>query len=334
MQSNPPSVLIYVSEDLLGDALLKLPAISVLREAFPGHHITWLAGGGPSIFKAQLAPLIEGMVDEVRDDLRVGRSWRDLLQRPLAGRRFDVIIDTQTIVRVSLALRRAPHRLFVSAAGGFLLSDRRLPRGEKLSGNLRQRLLQLVRLASDRNIQPLYRLALPEGCRAAAAALLPEGPVYIGIAPGAGGRDKCWPLDHYLELGREQQARGRTPVYFIGPRERDWAPLIRARVPGALIPELDAGAGVETGPLLALALAQRISVGVANDAGPGHIMAAAGAPLVSLFGRASVEKFVEDDDHRQVIRAADFGGNEVALIPIAAVAEAVEEQVRRLGLAP
>ena len=127
MQSDAPSVLIYVSEDLLGDALLKLPAISVLRGAFPGHRITWLAGGGPSVFSAQLAPLIEGMVDEVQDRLRVGRSWRDLLQRPLEGRRYDVIIDTQTIVRVSLVLRRAPHRLFVSAAAGFLLSDRRLP---------------------------------------------------------------------------------------------------------------------------------------------------------------------------------------------------------------
>jgi len=326
--------LIYVSEDLLGDALLKLPAISVLREAFPGCRVTWVAGGGPSVFNAQLAPLVEGMVDEVRDDLRVGRSWRDLLRRPLQGRRFEVIIDTQTIVRVTLALRRAPHRLFISAAAGFLLSDRRLPRGEKLSGNLRQRLLQLIRLASGRDIQPRYRLALPEGCRAAAAALLPDGPVYIGLAPGAGGRDKCWPLDRYLELGREQQTRGRTPVFFIGPAERDWVALIRARVPGALIPEAEAGTGVEAGPLLSLALAQRISVGVANDAGPGHIMAAAGAPLVSLFGRTSVEKFVEENDHRQVLRAADFGGDDVASIPIAAVAEAVEAQVRRLGQAP
>ena len=123
-------------------------------------------------------------------------------------------------------------------------------------------------------------------------------------------------------------------MFFIGPAERDWAPLIRARVPGALIPEVDTATDVQTGPLLSLALAQRISVGVANDAGPGHIMAAAGAPLVSLFGRTSVEKFVEEDEHRQVLRAADYGGQDMASIPMAAVAEAVEGQVSRLGLAP
>ena len=28
----------------------------------------------------------------------------------------------------------------------------------------------------------------------AVAELLPAGPVYVGLAPGAGGRPKCWPL--------------------------------------------------------------------------------------------------------------------------------------------
>ena len=61
-------------------------------------------------------------------------------------------------------------------------------------------------------------------------------------------------------------------------------------------------------------------------------MAAAGAPLLSLFGSTTVEKFVEEDDHRQVLRAVDFGGGDVARIPLTAVVEAVEAQVHRLGL--
>lgn len=322
MPAEPLSLLIYVHEDLLGDALLKLPAVSVLRDAFPGHRIVWRAGGGGSIFNGALAPLIEGLVDEVRDTDPLGRSWREWL-RPPAGPGADIIIDTQTVARSTLLLRRLPHRLFISPALRFLLSDRR-PRGRRLDGNLSQRLLALFRLASGRqDLAPRWRLRLPRACRESAAALLPAGPVYVGLAPGAGGRDKCWPLARYLELAREQQRRGRVPVFFLGPREADWAGTIRAAVPAARLPEQEADAAL-AGPLLALALAERIQAGVANDAGPGHLMAAAGAPLVSLFGRTSEEKFIDSGGRRRVVRARDHGGSGVAAIPCAAVAAALE----------
>ena len=82
MQSDAPAALIYVSEDLLGDALLKLPALAVLRQAFPGYHLTWMTGGGPSVFAGELAPLSRGLVDEVRDQERLGRSWREFWGKP------------------------------------------------------------------------------------------------------------------------------------------------------------------------------------------------------------------------------------------------------------
>lgn len=330
MPTDPPRVLVYVHEDLLGDALLKLPAVSVLREAFPGHHITWLSGCGPSAFGAGLAPLVAGMVDEVQDRLPLGRAWREWLNLPPAVPGYDVIIDTQKIVRSTLLLRRLPHRLFISPAARFLLSDRKPPT-RQLSGNLAERLLQLIRLASGRDIEPRYQLCLPQVYRRVAAELLPAGPIYVGLAPGAGGRDKCWPLERYLELGQEQRKRGRTPVFFIGPREQEWVARIREEVPEALLPELEPAAGVEPGPLLSLALAERLSLGVANDSGAGHLLAAAGAPLVSLFGRTSTEKFVEGGDQRLILRAQDFGGDAMVHIPYAAVAQAVDRQLRWQG---
>lgn len=331
MPTDPPVLMIYVHEDLLGDALLKLPAIASLREAFPGHRLVWRSGCGASLFNNGLAPLIDGMVDEVQDAAPLGQSWREWL-RPPAGAGCDMIIDTQTIVRSTLLLRRLPHRLFISPALRFLLSDRRPP-GRRLAGNLTQRLLQLFRLASGRpDLAPRYRLQVPQVCRQAAAALLPDGPEYIGLAPGAGGRDKCWPLERFLALAREQQRLGRAPVFFLGPRERDWAGEIRAAVPEARLPEQEANPAL-AGPLLALALAERLRLGVANDAGTGHLLAAAGAPLVSLFGRTSEEKFIEAGGPRRIVRARDYGGSDMAAIPYAAVAAAVEEQLAQRGAA-
>ena len=320
-------MLVYVHEDRLGDALLKLPAMAALRRAFPGADITWLAGGGPSLFAGQLAPLAEGLVDRVEDRLRLGCSWREWRQRPPLAGRYGVIIDTQTVLRATLLLRRLPHDRFISPAARFLFSDRR-PGAEGFGGNLRRRLLQLIRLAAAGPVGDDYELRLPRAYRDLAAGLLPPGPVYVGLAPGAGGRDKCWPLERYLELGRLQLDRGRTPVFLLGPDEREWLPVIRERLPGALLPEEEPVAGSLRGPLLCMALAGRLAAAVANDSGAGHLLAFGGAPLVSLFGRTSVEKFVEDGGVRLVVRAEDFGSDRVGDIPLAAADSALEECLR------
>ncbi|MEX2524548.1 MAG: glycosyltransferase family 9 protein [Gammaproteobacteria bacterium] len=322
---NTPALLVYVHEDRLGDALLKLPAVSTLREAFPGFHITWLAGSGPSMFRSGLAPLVASLIDQVEDRTGLGCRWNELLHRPLVDRYYDVIIDTQTVLRSTLVVRRVAHGLFISPAARFLFSDKR-PGPEGFGGSMRDRLLQLIRLASGRAVRAHRQLQLPQEYRRLAADLLPQGRDYIGLAPGAGGRDKCWPLERFIQLGRDQQAKGRLPVYFPGPDEMEWLPIIREQVPGALIPEAEAGARPLAGPLLCMALAERLSLGVANDSGTGHIFAISGAPLVSLFGRTSVEKFVDSEDNRIVLAATAYGGRKVEDIPLAAVIEAVDKQ--------
>jgi hypothetical protein len=104
------------------------------RRAWPAARITWLAGKGPSVYGGVLAPLVRELIDELVEDAGADRRWRELLGlplagTPLAGRGFDLIIDSQRRVPTSLTLRRVPHRFFVSGAAGSLLSDRKPPGG-------------------------------------------------------------------------------------------------------------------------------------------------------------------------------------------------------------
>ena len=122
MLAAPHSILVYVGLDLLGDGLIKLPFARALRSAFPESHITWLAGQGSSVFGGLLAPLVEGLIDELVEDAGVGAAPRQLLGNPLtgtalAGRRFDIVIDTQRRLLTSLILRRVPQGRFISGAG-------------------------------------------------------------------------------------------------------------------------------------------------------------------------------------------------------------------------
>lgn len=323
MQTDPqkPAVLVYVNGDALGDSLLKLPALMALRSAFPGKHITWFAGRGKSIFSDTFAPLVAGAVDSVQDQVPLGMSWRELLTPPLQGCFYDTIIDTQSFIRTTLILKKIPHNTFISPAFSFIFSDRKPVGVRKQKGSVYERILQLVQLACGRTVAPVFSLNLPGPYRDIASTLLPPGPCYIGLAPGAGQRIKCWPLNRFIEIGKRQAGQGRKPVFLIGPQETEWIPAIRTELPEALFPEQSDVAKQHGGPLLTIALAERIAAGVANDSGTGHIMAIAGRPLLSLFGPSDARKFAGNYPNKKIISARSFGGVDMDRIPVDAVNE-------------
>ena len=311
-----PAVMIYVNNDILGDSLLKLPALMALRSAFPGHHITWFAGRGRSFFTKTFSSLVTGAIDKVQDDIRLGASWCELFFSPLSDYYYDTIIDTQSSIKTTLILKKVPHGTFISPTAAFYFSDHKPARSCKQSGPVYQRILRLVSLACGREITPDFSLNLPQDYRNIAAELLPDGFYYVGFAPGAGQRIKCWPLERFIELGRRQTERGNKPVFFLGPQEIEWMSIIREKLPGALFPEQTEIAEGKGGPLLTIALAERIRAGVANDSGTGHAMAVAGQPLISLFGPSNVEKFAGDYPNKIIISTSKYGGNDMCLIPV------------------
>ncbi len=123
-------------------------------------------------------------------------------------------------------------------------------------------------------------------------------------------------------MSREQAARGRVPVFFLGPDESGWLADIRAAVPTARFPEWE---GAEAkGPIYAIALAERLTAAVANDSGTGHMLAAGGAALVSLFSKHDPAKYAPRARRLAIVDSKSFGGVDPALIPVGDVMTALE----------
>ncbi|MSO92066.1 MAG: lipopolysaccharide heptosyltransferase family protein [Rhodospirillales bacterium] len=330
--SEPASVLVYVGLDRVGDALLKLPFVRGLREAFPAARIAWVAGKETSVYAGVMAPLVRGLLDEVIENAHIGETPAELLHRPLDGRRFDLVIDTQRILWVTLSLWRVPHRTFLSPAARFLFSSRKPPKGYRSPPSMQRQLLDLLELASGRAFPTPETLdvAIDPALAADAARLLPEGPAYVGFAPGAGGPPKCWPLQNFVALAKGEAARGRVPVFLLGPKETGWRSEIAAAVPEALFP-LQADA-IESAhgyaPTFTIALARRLAAAVSNDSGAGHMLAVGGSPLVVLYGSTVPEKFRPMTRRLTIVRAGDFGGKEMRLIPLAPVADALDRALK------
>ena len=302
----------YVDLDLVGDALTKLPFARALRHACPGAELIWVAGRGESAYAHALAPLMGELLDRVIERSGV---WR-CLSAALGPGRLDLLIDTQSHVGTTLALRCLRPRRFVSAAAGYWLSDTRPNRGYRKPRRLVRRLLDLLELATGSAAVPDGAPALPPPTIDLAARLLPAGPRYVAQAVGAGGREKAWPADQHIALARALAAHGSVPVLILGPAEHDLLPGFAAALPMARFP-LQQAPG--SGPDLTIALAARCAAAVAGDCGGGHMLAASGVPMLSLFGPTDPDKFAPWGNRVRVLRAQAWGGAQMERIPVDAV---------------
>jgi ADP-heptose:LPS heptosyltransferase len=334
---NPRSILVFITSDAdnaIGENVLKLPLLLALGAAFPMARIAWAPGtSGAFYLRGQLAPLVDGRIDEFVTDLAVPTDPRPALRyrHAILDRHFDLIVDTQRYLGRTLFLRRIPHRRFISGTWRYFLSNARPPHPLlRRPPLLVDKLLGLAAAAAGRPIEVPNPIPLPAAWRERAARLLPSGACYVGLAPGAGNKDKgkCWPLDAFIALARLQVERGRAPVFLVGPEERDWLPVLREAVPQARFPEQDNAVLADEigGPSLAAALGERLAAAVANCSGIGHLLAAGGAPMVSLYGPTRPEKYAPFARALICLKAQDYGSERIDSIPLDAVADAVERQ--------
>jgi hypothetical protein len=174
-------VLVYVDRDLVGDALMKLPFLRALRRAFPTGELIWAAGKGSTAYAGDLAGLTVGLLDRVVEGCGPG----PMLSAVLGGSRLELVVDTQTRVRTTLALRRLQPRRFVSSAGGYLLSDVSPPRGYRRPRWMIRRLLDLLEMATGKEAIADGALPIPHATKLLAAELLPGWQTYVAQVVGA-----------------------------------------------------------------------------------------------------------------------------------------------------
>ncbi len=315
----PATVAVFSGGETYGDAIYKIVFLRALRHAFPAARITWLAAGDTLYARSLRDVAGPPLLDAVVERCGVAEGPFAPLKPPPPGLGpYDLLLDTQSLLWRSLAARRIPHGRFVSMsrmrhAPGTHILDRLLALLERATG-----------APPRRDASPL---PVPPALRRAAWEALPgEATRHVGIAPGAGGPEKIWPLDRFLALAEGVAETGRTPAFLLGPAEATLRERIAAAIPTAAFP-LDHPAWAAVGgpsPMATVAVAARLAAAVANDSGTGHMIAAAGTPLVSLFGPSDAGKFRPLSPRGIVVRAADHGGTTMDRIPVAAARAALD----------
>jgi heptosyltransferase-2 len=261
----------------LGDLLLTLPLIDACRASFPEGKLTLAA-------RADLAPLVEAddrLAAVIRDDKWGSDRGLPGIMR-MAGRlraaKFDVALSPHRSHRTAmiLAAARIPERIGYDTASFGFLYTRRIPFRRELHEAARMTLL-----AGEEH--PALPRLLPDSLWIARAEKvlrglgLGEGERFVALAPGSIWPTKRWTQEGFRALSGLLAGKGIRTVVVGNASERSLAdPVAEAR--GAVC-----AAGLTDLPTLA-GLLSRASAVVANDSGVGHLAAAVGAPVVSIFG--------------------------------------------------
>jgi ADP-heptose:LPS heptosyltransferase len=323
-------IAVLVDREGLGDVLLKLPMLRAIARGFPDQAIWWIANhtteiNGPlrRLMPPELAVVREEHA-QMHEPSREGR--RRLCQLPP----FSLVFDTRTrIGSVWLARKVLEHDGFFCCLPGYFLSSARPAARLARPRHIGMRALSLAQAALGTRADSSGELPCTDAAQDLARTLLPEGPIYVGLAIGSRELRKNWPISHFADLARDLAGRDLSPVLLLGPQERERADDIRHSIPSAVtIDFTESKAPCE--PLdVVIAVAKQLALVVANDSGLGHLFGAAGRPVISLFGPTDPRRWAPFAPVQRTVWARSFGGTAMSLIPSDAVSAAVEEVLAR-----
>jgi heptosyltransferase-2 len=273
--------LVIRAPNWLGDAVMALPAMGVVRRALPDAQIAIAAI--PSI-----APLFSETTNAAQNELMVVADPR-AEAKALSGGAFDAALLLPNSFRSALTARcaRVPERWgYAAAFRRFLLTRSASRPRTKVHQSVYY--LELVRaLGFDAPQEPPRIRVRPETAVRAGKILaehsIPIDARLVGYAPGAAyGHGKRWPPERVCELIRRlSRGAGVISVLFGAAGDREAGREIESSLP----PDVRVVNLIGRTDLRLLAgLVARCAGFVSNDSGAMHLAGALGVPLVAIFG--------------------------------------------------
>jgi heptosyltransferase-1 len=317
--------LLIVRLSAMGDVLHTLPAVQLLRSAFPQAHIGWLIEErwaellcAPSAPRRGPRSELRPLVDEVHAvNLKAWRRspfsvptlqgaatvWNDV-----RSARYDVAVDLQGALRSALLAR-------LSGAGGVYGTAE--PRESPASLWYTRKVIARGRHVIEQNLSvaaavgqhwgakgelPTIRAGLPHDVVAEKGIDQRLAEHNLGdfaiLNPGAGWGAKRWPAERYGEVARGLAKQGLRSILNYGPGEEELVSATEAASDGAAhrmscsISEL-------------IALTRRARLFVGGDTGPLHLAAALRVPMVAIYGPTDPARNGPYGTHSIVLRSAE-----------------------------
>jgi len=281
----------------VGDAVMAIPALETVRRTRAEDEICILARPAVAdLFSGQ--PFANRILQYDFRGKHGGWLGREKLIAELRKEQFDVAVLLQNAFEAAWLTWRAgiPERIGYArdARGPLLTKAIRVPRDGEIPKHESHYYLELLRRAGWSEATPVIppiRVHASEAARASAESQLRgagarENAWRCAIAPGASyGAAKCWPPDRFALLADRLISECGADVIFFGTTaEKEIAEHIRSNMKSRAISLVG-----ETSMHDLAALFASCSAFIGNDSGAMHVAAAAGLPVIGIFGSTDPE---------------------------------------------
>lgn len=299
--------ILVIRGGAIGDFILTLPAIKLLRDRFPKAHLEILG------YK-HIAALAEKRcyADAVRsiESASLAKFFTKNSDLPTD------LLDYFGGFDLILSYLYDPDRIFEtnvkkSCGGTFLSGPSRLDNSEHAALQLARPLAALGLCLTD----PSAHLFPTDADRNAIKSLRGK----LAFHPGSGSETKNWPIENWIELGNTLLARDHSLIIIAGEADTARTRQLKLAWEGKQV------RFAENLPLPHLAALLEGSVFVGHDSGISHIAAAVGARCLLLFGPTDPAIWAPANEQVVVLRAPE---GEMRLLKV----ETVSYELMRIGI--
>lgn len=306
----------------MGDIVMTLPALQWIRDRFPDAAISYLTD---TSFAA--IPRMSGLADEVfAVDRRGFKTPRRVIQAAggvlktagrLAFSSFHAAFDLQGFGETAILARLSGAPLRAGRVKGSWLRRRMYTFSISGDWEKEHRTAFFVRAVSGAFGEPFPQgphfpsLPRPKGA-------FPDTSRVVGLNIGASTESRRWSEDHFFKLARLLSRQGWGVKFFVGPGE---IPLIPKVHDACAKNRWGFSFHDRLGPFIRDLCRNRMLI--SNDTGPGHLAAAFGMPVVTLFSTgtpgnvapmARRSAWLREKDDINRIRPEDVAGAALELL--------------------
>lgn len=276
--------ILVIRTDRLGDVILTLPMLPLLREWYPASHLVMMLNR----YTGEIVRGNPSLDAIIWDDVDGRPAPARMLLEQIRAHQFNTVFVVHPTPRLAWLVARAGIRDRIGSgyrAYSFLFNrrifeHRKDARFHELEYNLR--MLRALRPEfTAEGVEPRFDVRIPPEARSTVRELLgpavSEHPLII-LHPGSGGSAKDWPAESFAQLAATIAARGKFRLAVTGGKGEE--ALVR-RIGEAGRTELVFAGSLSLTELAALCAEARVVV--ANSTGPLHLAAAVGTRVVGLY---------------------------------------------------
>ena len=275
--------VLLVRTDRIGDVVLSLPMVTVLRSSFPPAKISMLLRS----YTKELAEGQTGLDWTLVHDQDGRPKPFFLLLSELRSHRFDLVVVAHPTLRLALLMFLAgiPVRVGTGYRWYSFLFNRRVYEhrrtAEKHEAEYNLALLKTIGCGSETVLSPILAIGAETEQVAQnvkrSLGIENSSPVAV-LHPGSGGSARDWSPQNFGALAKALRTDGFQVIVTGAKNERVLVESVMIVAGGAAIPLVGRLSLKELAAFL-----RRVDVFISNSTGPLHIAAAVGTPVIGFY---------------------------------------------------